>query len=289
MPKVIFEIGILRVQVIPNKALFSYICSKIRALANRYFMHLAYKGTGFHGWQLQDNAPTVQEFINTGLQNLLKGEINVTGCGRTDTGVHARNFYAHFDFEEVLTKEECIDLCFKLNRFLPREITILKIFPVRENAHARFDALSRTYKYYINRRKDPFLDDYSFYLFGDLDVELMNKAALEMMTYNNFTSFSKLHTQTKTNDCRIMEARWEEEGHKLIFTIKADRFLRNMVRAIVGTLLEVGQHKISIEDFKNIIEKKNRSDAGYSVPAKGLFLEEVQYPDEIWLKSQDVK
>jgi len=249
----------------------------------RYFIHLAYNGKPFHGWQLQENAPTVQQFVNTGLQNLLKVDINVTGCGRTDTGVHARNFYAHFDSDRKMNGNELSDLCFKLNRFLPLEIVVFQIRPVRENAHARFDALSRTYKYYISRRKNPFKDDFSYYLYGELDVELMNEAAQEMMLYHDFTSFSKLHTQTKTNHCKITEARWEAEEHDLVFTISADRFLRNMVRSIVGTSIDVGQHKISIKDFKNIIEKKNRSDAGYSVPAKGLFLQTVEYPAGIWL------
>ena len=253
-------------------------------LTKRYFIHLAYKGTSFHGWQLQENAPTIQQSITIGLQTLLNKEINVTGCGRTDTGVHASNFYAHFDINREIFDEERIDLCFKLNRFLPPEIAVFSIDPVKETAHARFDALSRTYKYYINRRKNPFIDDYSFYLYGELDIELMNKAATEMMTYADFTSFSKLHTQTKTNNCKIFHAKWDEDGHKLIFTIKADRFLRNMVRAIVGTLLEVGQRKITIEEFKDIIERRNRNEAGYSVPAKALFLEAVEYPDSIFIK-----
>lgn len=250
----------------------------------RYFMHLAYKGTSFHGWQFQENAPTIQQSVTIGLQTLLDKEINITGCGRTDTGVHASNFYAHFDIDREICDEERITLCFKLNRFLSPEIAVFSIKPVKDNAHARFNALSRTYKYYINRRKDPFMDDYSFYLYGDLDIELMNKAAFEMIAYDDFTSFSKLHTQTKTNNCKIFHAKWEEVDHKLIFTIKADRFLRNMVRAIVGTLLEVGQRKITIEEFKNIIERKNRNEAGYSVPAKALFLEEVEYPEPIFIK-----
>ena len=251
-------------------------------MANRYFIHLTYKGSQFHGWQIQENAPTVQQFINEGLETLLQTDINVTGCGRTDTGVHAHNFYAHFDIEKELSEEKRTDLCFKMNRFLPKEISVFSIRSVKERSHARFDAVARTYKYFISRRKDPFLEDFSYYLYGDLDVELMNEAAKEMMTFTDFTSFSKLHTQTKTNNCKVTEAYWEEDGHKLIFTIKADRFLRNMVRAIVGTLLDVGHHKINIDEFKKIIESKNRSDAGYSVPAKALFLEEIEYPNEIY-------
>jgi tRNA pseudouridine38-40 synthase len=251
-------------------------------VANRYFIHLAYKGSQFHGWQIQENAPTIQQFINEGLNTLLQTEINVTGCGRTDTGVHAHNFYAHFDINKELSAADRAKITFKLNRFLPKEISIFEIKPVKERSHARFDAIARTYKYFIIRRKDPFLDDFAYYLYGDLDVDLMNKAAIEMMTYSDFTSFSKLHSQTKTNDCKISEAHWTLDGHQLIFTIKADRFLRNMVRAIVGTLIEVGQHKVSIEEFKQIIELKNRSEAGYSVPSKALFLEEIEYPEDLY-------
>ncbi len=251
-------------------------------MINRYFIQLSYDGSAFHGWQLQDNAPTVQQFMNEGLSALFKSEVNVTGCGRTDTGVHARNFYAHFNLETELSDLEQADLIFKLNRFLPKEIAVQSIKQVKPEAHARFDPLSRTYKYFIHREKDPFLENCSYYLYGLLDVDLMNEAAKVMMDFTDFSSFSKLHTQTKTNNCKITQAFWEEKEHQLIFTITADRFLRNMVRAIVGTLLEIGQHKITVEDFKKVIENKNRSEAGYSVPAKALFLEEVEYPKSIY-------
>jgi tRNA pseudouridine38-40 synthase len=167
---------------------------------------------------------------------------------------------------------------------LPKGIAILNLRQVKPDAHARFDPISRTYKYFIHRRKDPFLEDFSHYLYGLLDIEAMNEAAQIMLRFIDFTSFSKLHTQTKTNDCKISEAVWEERDHQLIFTITADRFLRNMVRAIVGTMLEVGQHKITVEDFKKVIENKNRSEAGYSVPAKALFLYEVEYPEKIFFE-----
>ncbi len=249
---------------------------------NRYFLHLAYNGTDYHGWQVQNNALTVQQKINESLSVLLGEDINVVGCGRTDTGVHASDFYAHFDTSKSFDAETGKQLVFKLNKYLPDSIVILNFLLVHAEVNARFDAISRTYKYYVIRRKDPFFDNYSWYVYGDLDVERMNRAATEMMEYTDFTSFSKLHSQTKTNNCKIMEAYWQEEGHKLIFTIKADRFLRNMVRAIVGTLMDVGKGKITVEEFKQIIERKNRSDAGYSVPAKGLFLEKVDYPKELF-------
>ncbi len=249
---------------------------------HRYFIHLAYNGTDFHGWQVQDNAPTIQETVNKALSTLLGKGINVIGCGRTDTGVHASDFYAHFDWNYKFSEKKLNDLVFKLNRFLPNAILIFDIKEVKPEVNSRFDAVSRTYKYYVNRRKDPFNEDLSFYIYGELNVEKMNLAAQKMMQFTDFTSFSKLHTQTKTNHCKITYAKWEEKEHQLIFTITADRFLRNMVRAIVGTLLDVGKGKLSIEDFIQIIENKNRCDAGYSVPGKALFLHKVNYPEDIW-------
>ena len=247
----------------------------------RYFIHLAYNGTNYHGWQLQNELPTVQLAINNGLSLQLREDINVVGCGRTDTGVHSRNFYAHFDCSQQLTGEQADQLSFNLNRFLDKDIAIYEIWEVNPQAHARFDAASRTYKYYVSTFKDPFADDFTYYLYGDLDLDLMNKAADRLFDFIDFTSFSKLHTQTKTNDCKIYKAEWVREGHQIVFTIQADRFLRNMVRAVVGTLLEVGRGQLSINDFIDIIEAKDRSRAGYSVPAKALFLEEVAYPREI--------
>ncbi len=248
----------------------------------RYFIKLTYKGSNYHGWQLQGNKPTIQLAINNALSTILSEEINVTGCGRTDTGVHAKNFYAHFDLDKEINKNNLQKLIFKLNSFLSRDIVILEIFSVHPEAHARFDAISRTYQYFISRNKDPFKQDISYYLFGDIDVELMNKGAKLLFDYSDFTSFSKSNTQVKTNICKITKAEWIENENQIIFTISADRFLRNMVRAIVGTLIELGMKKISIDDVKEIIESKNRSNAGYSVPARGLFLTEVKYPKEIF-------
>jgi tRNA pseudouridine38-40 synthase len=286
MPQIMRKIELIILDYLGTLSIlgtFSLHLYKIKKLSFRYFIHLAYNGSDYHGWQVQDNAPTVQESLNKALSTLLSAELNVVGCGRTDTGVHASDFYAHFDLEKELSVEKRETLIFKLNRFLPTSIVIFALLPVKTVANTRFDAISRTYKYHVNRRKDPFFDDYSYFVYGDLDIDLMNQAANEMMKYTDFTSFSKLHTQTKTNNCKITEAKWEEEAHKLVFTIKADRFLRNMVRSIVGTLLDVGRHKISIDEFKTIIENKDRCEAGYSVPAKALFLDKVEYPEDIWI------
>jgi len=242
---------------------------------NRYFIKLAYNGANYHGWQIQDNAHTVQQELNEKLSLILKEEINLVGCGRTDTGVHAKEFYAHFDISHKLG--DLKELTFRLNGFLPDDIVIFEIFEVPADFHARFDAKSRTYKYFISKQKDPFRVGLSFYYHTRLDVQKMNDACTFLFDYKDFTSFSKLHTQTKTNNCKILEAKWEEVNEQLIFTITADRFLRNMVRAIVGTLLEIGAGKLQVEDFKRIIEAKNRSEAGFSVPADGLFLEKLDY------------
>lgn len=253
-------------------------------LTNRYFLKLAFNGKDYHGWQLQENAITIQAVINDVLSKLLKEEINVTGCGRTDTGVHAKEFYAHFDTCKNFSNDEKKQLIYKLNNFLPENISIYEVINVKNNAHARFDAISRTYQYYICIKKNPFEKNFSYYIFGDIDIDLMNKGAKILFEYKDFTSFSKLHTQVKTNNCKILNAKWVKKEDKLIFTITADRFLRNMVRAIVGTMIDIGKKKISLEEFRKIIESKNRSDAGYSVPAKGLFLTKIEYPDEIYIK-----
>ena len=242
---------------------------------HRYFIKLAYNGSGYHGWQIQENAHTVQQELNEKLSLMLNEEISLTGCGRTDTGVHAREFYAHFDVQQVL--DSPVDRAFRLNAFLPGDIVIYEVFEVPQDFHARFDALSRTYKYYISRQKDPFSTGLSYYYHAPLDISKMKEACSFLLEYTDFTSFSKLHTQTKTNNCRIFEAYWEEHGHMLVFTIKADRFLRNMVRAVVGTLLEIGKGKLQVQDMRRIIEAKDRSQAGFSVPAEGLFLEKVEY------------
>ena len=246
-------------------------------MPQRYFIELAYNGTRFYGWQVQPNAPSVQEQIEKALSVIGREEIAVTGAGRTDTGVHARFFVAHFDSESG--KLDDPDFCWKLNSFLDRDIVVFRIFKVKPDAHARFDAISRSYHYYITRRKDPFAQETAWYFKYPLDVAKMNEACKSLFEYIDFTSFSKLHTDVKTNNCKIFQAEWREEGDRLVFIIKADRFLRNMVRAIVGTLIEVGQGKISIDGFREIIEMKNRGFAGVSVPAHGLFLVGIEYPE----------
>jgi tRNA pseudouridine38-40 synthase len=245
----------------------------------RYFIQLCYKGSRYHGWQIQRNAHSVQAELEQAMKTVFGEEIEITGCGRTDTGVHARDFFAHFDSEQ--TNLDHPDRKFKLNKFLPKDIAIKKIFKVKADAHARFDAISRKYRYYISKTKNPFLYESSYYLYGTVDLERMKKASEVLFNYQNFGCFSKSKTQVKTNICKIMQADWEEQEDMIIFTIKADRFLRNMVRAIVGTLLDVGKKKISIDEFKMIIEGENRCKAGASVPACGLFLENVEYPEEI--------
>lgn len=241
----------------------------------RYFIHLAYNGANYCGWQIQPQSPSVQAELERCLGLKLGQPVSITGCGRTDTGVHARCYYAHFDYDGVI--EDCEELAYRLNVFLPSDIVIYRIWEVKPESHARFDALSRTYHYQITRCKNPFHQTDAFAYYGPLDVTLMQQAADLLFDYTDFTSFSKLHTQVKTNNCRIMEAKWLEQGDLLVFRIKADRFLRNMVRAIVGTLLEVGKGRMTLDEFKKTIELKDRCSAGESVPAQGLFLQEADY------------
>lgn len=244
----------------------------------RYFIQLSYKGTNYHGWQIQPNAISVQEVLEKTLSTVLRQKIEVVGAGRTDTGVHASFFVLHFDVNEELNYLE--NLVYKLNSLLPTDIAIQKIWLVANDLHARFSAVSRTYKYYISTKKNPFKADTSFKYLLPLNIDKMNEAARILAEYEDFTSFSRLHTDVKTNNCKILWAEWEVLNTQLIFTIKADRFLRNMVRAIVGTLLEVGKGKLSLNDFRKIIEAKDRGAAGASAPAKGLFLVDVEYPEE---------
>lgn len=255
---------------------------KNHELSQRYFIELAYNGTRFCGWQVQPNAPSVQEHLEKALSVICRENISVTGAGRTDTGVHARFFVAHFDSEKLELDHP--DFAYKLNSFLNRDIVIFSIYKVKPEAHARFDALSRTYHYYISSRKDPFSQETAWYFKHSLDVEKMNEACKVLSEFTDFTSFSKLHTDVKTNNCKIFRAEWKKQDDQLIFVIKADRFLRNMVRAIVGTLLEVGQGKLSIDDFRKVIEKKDRGSAGVSVPAQGLFLVGIEYPESVQLQ-----
>lgn len=241
----------------------------------RYFIHMAYNGSRYKGYQIQPDAPSIQETVEKCLSLKLKQSVSITGCGRTDTGVHARNYYAHFDFDQPIVDAET--LVHQTNAFLPEDIVIYRVWRVAPEMHARFDALSRTYHYYFTRTKNPFHTQDAYYLYGDLDVAKMQEAANLLFEYEDFTSFSKVHTQVKTNNCKIMEASWFEQDGLLVFRIKADRFLRNMVRAIVGTLLEVGKGRMTLEEFRAVIERKDRCEAGTSVPAHALFLEEVEY------------
>ncbi len=273
----------------------------------RYFITLSYDGTRYHGWQIQPNADSVQERLQEALSTLLRQPVEVVGAGRTDTGVHARMMVAHFDWEEEVTpqstdlpqpflkrrepspvfspfkaeSERALELerfCGKLNKLLPQDIAVQNIRPVAPDMHARFSATSRTYHYYIHTRKDPFLHSHSWQIPYPLDFERMNAAAKVLLEYQDFTSFSKLHTDVKTNLCDLRQARWDElSPGRWRFTITANRFLRNMVRAIVGTLVEVGRGRIGIEELRRIIEAKDRCSAGESVPAKGLFLVDIKY------------
>ena len=243
----------------------------------RYFIRLAYNGAPFCGWQIQPNGTSVQGELERAFSLILNEEIAIIGCGRTDAGVNARNFYAHFDSSQKFTREELAQLVHRINRFLPKEIVIFEIFPVHNDLHARFSATERTYKYYISRRKNPFDTQFAYPLHIPLDISLMNEAANYLLTVEDFTSFSKLHTQTHTNICNVTKALWHQTDNQLIFEISANRFLRNMVRAVVGTLLWVGNGKITLKQFKEIIAAKNRCKAGFSVPANALFLEDIRY------------
>lgn len=249
----------------------------------RYFIELAYNGRNFHGWQIQPNAITVQEVLQDAMKTLLRQEVDIMGCGRTDTGVHARQFFAHVELDLDNSKMDATLLTYKLNHFLNNDISIFRIFNVNEAAHSRFEALSRTYEYRLRMDKSPFDQEFTYRsTYPKLDFQLMNQAAVLLFNYTDFTSFSKTGTDVKTNNCKIMHAKWKNVDGIWVFTIKADRFLRNMVRAIVGTLLELGSGKINLEDFEKIIESKNRSNAGWSVPAHGLALVKLDYPDWIY-------
>lgn len=242
----------------------------------RYFIECAYRGTNYSGWQIQNNALTVQEEIEKGLSMLLKHKIEITGSSRTDAGVHAMQQLAHFEMATEII--DCENLVYRMNKLVPLDISIQKIFRVDDNYHSRFEAISRRYEYRISRKKNPFQRGISYEFNGDLNINLMNEACQIMFRYIDFQCFSKINTDVLTYNCTIIEAYWKEERNDLlIFNIKANRFLRGMVRAIVGTLLEVGMSKISISDFEQIILSQNRKKAGRSVPAEGLFLMEVNY------------
>jgi tRNA pseudouridine38-40 synthase len=251
-------------------------------LSTRYFIFISYRGTDYHGWQVQPDSVTVQKILDEALSVVLNEKISTTGAGRTDTGVHAIVFCAHFE-SSAGDLDSRKNFVYKLNRYLPKDIAVSRIRKVKDDANARFSALSRTYKYYISREKDPFTEGSSWFIHGKIDLDEMNKAAKLLFKHLDFTSFSKLHTDVKTNNCCIYEAYWEEKGNMLVFTIRADRFLRNMVRAIVGTMADIGMGKKTVKEFEEIISAKDRCKAGKSAPAKGLFLTAIEYPDSIFI------
>ena len=241
----------------------------------RYFITLSYDGTDFHGWQIQPNGNSVQEELQKALSTLLRQPVAVVGAGRTDAGVHARKMVAHFDCQEPI---DCAQLAYRLNRMVPRSMSVYDVKRVSEELHARFSATRRTYHYYIHTRKDPFLRHYSCEMHFDLDFERMNEAAMALMEYSDFGAFCKSHSDVKTTICRVMAAQWHQTSPtEWYFEISADRFLRNMVRAVVGTLVDVGRGRLSIDEFRNVIEGRKRTAAGESMPANALFLEDVEY------------
>jgi tRNA pseudouridine38-40 synthase len=246
----------------------------------RYFIRLAYNGNNYNGWQVQPNAPTVQAEVEKALSIILRVETEVVGCGRTDTGVHASDYYAHFDLETAIANSA--DMVYKLNKLLPQAIAIKSITEVNADAHARFDAIKRMYEYKIVRHKSPFTQGLAYYYTGNLDLELMNNAAALLLAVKDFKAFSKAHTDVKTTLCDVTLAEWEVRGDVLVFTITANRFLRNMVRAIVGTLLNVGRGKMSMAEFEQAIASLERSEVGDSAPAEGLYLAEIIYPSTIF-------
>lgn len=251
-------------------------------MKTRYFIFITYKGTSYHGWQIQPNSVTVQQILEDSLSVVLNEKISTTGAGRTDTGVHAKFFCAHFDSISANLSAQN-NLIFRLNGYLPEDISVKSIKRVLPDANARFSALSRTYKYFITRLKDPFFNNSSWLINRKIDIASMNEACTLLFNHSDFTSFSRLHSDTKTNICKIFHAGWEEVDNRTIFTVRADRFLRNMVRALVGTMVEIGYGKMDIKEFEEIILSKDRCRAGKSAPAKGLFLTDIEYPDEIFI------
>lgn len=246
----------------------------------RYFLQLSYNGAGYCGWQVQPNAVSVQQVLNEALQTLLGSSTDCTGSGRTDTGVHARMQVAHFDADQYVSPEE---LLYKLNAILPRDIAVQSLRPVSSEAHARYDALSRSYEYHIHRQKDPFREGFSYYFKPDINTDAMNEAARLLLEWKNFQSFSKVKTDVKHYDCEVFEAVWKNQNDTMVFYVSANRFLRGMVRAMVGTLLEVGMEKLSIEGFRQLLEKRDRRAAARNVPSEGLYLTKITYPEEIYI------
>lgn len=245
----------------------------------RFFITFSYDGTRYHGWQIQPNGNSVQAEMQKALTTLLRQPVEVVAAGRTDAGVHAAMMVAHFDTDVVFQTSQ---LAYQLNRLLPRDIAVDHLKAVPDEMHARFSARSRTYHYFIHTRKDPFVEQYSCLMHYKLNFQLMNEAGRILTTYDDFGAFCKTHTDVKTTICQVTEARWEQlNSHRYKFTITANRFLRNMVRAVVGTLVDVGRGRLSIEEFRGIIESGNRCRAGESMPAKALFLANVTYPEDV--------
>lgn len=248
----------------------------------RYFLRLAYNGTGFNGWQVQDNAPSIQQELSEKLGVVLQAEIALTGCGRTDAGVHATEFFAHFDVEHRIDMDHHL-LIHKLNTLLPSNIAVYQLYEVEANAHARFDATKRSYRYIISTQKDPFRPDQTYRFTVPLNLEMMNKACSMLLGEQDFGCFCKSHGNNTTNLCTVYHATWSTMNNDVVFDITANRFLRNMVRAIVGTMLDIGQERTTLAEFKKILASGNRSMAGRSVPAHGLYLTKVEYPSNIFL------
>ena len=248
-------------------------------MITRYFIEISYDGKEYHGWQIQPSSITIQQVLTDCLSKLLKYNINLVGAGRTDTGVHAKQMFAHFDLNFNINDN--LDFLYKINSFLPQDISVKSLKKVKNEAHARFDAISRKYEYIISRNKSPLFRNKVYHISKKLNIELMKKASNILFEFNDFTSFSKLHTQTKTNNCDIKNVFWKEKDDFLIFQIEADRFLRNMVRQLLA-LIDIGLGKISLIDFENIIKSKNRSKASASAPAHALYLISIFYPKHIW-------
>lgn len=252
------------------------------SVKTRYFLFLSYKGTNFHGWQIQPEAITVQKILDKALSLVLNEPVSTIGAGRTDTGVHALVFCAHFDCarDDLVADEKII---FRLNKLLPPDIAVKSIKKVHPDANARYSAVSRTYEYYVSKIKDPFTNGSAWFIHGNIDLPGMNEACRLLLKHSDFTSFSRLHSDNKTNICKIYSAEWTDIGTRLVFTIRADRFLRNMVRAIVGTMIDIGFGKLDLQKFEEIIMARDRCRAGKSAPAKGLFLTDIEYPDKMFI------
>tara|TARA_R110002020_G_scaffold85914_6_gene211953 strand:- start:119789 stop:120541 length:753 start_codon:yes stop_codon:yes gene_type:complete len=249
----------------------------------RYFIEIAYNGSNYHGWQRQPQSSSVQQMLEKAISTILRAPISITGAGRTDTGVHAKQLFAHVDLDENWDASDCEQFKYKLNRFLPADIAILNILPVKMDAHARFDAVSRSYEYIINVEKNPFTTGQAYYFQHRLDIDAMNEAANFLVGSKDFKCFSKTNTDVNNYICAVTEAYWEQRGSQLIFRVSANRFLRNMVRAIVGTLLEIGKGKQGVAHMQDVLASRDRGVAGTSAPAHGLYLVSVKYPEEIFI------